>query len=210
MKKKLVLVVLFVMPIFAYLFFATGVNNFDLLGTQVESIPEIEGFKKLDGSPVQLDDRITLLGFSGKNPVDLQSGFFQLNQKVHERYNKFDKFQILYLAPLGSEGQILMLKDKFKGLSDFNNWYFAFGTEEQIQTVYASLERQTPLLESLGTPSIFIVDKARNVRGRVGEAYIDGYDINSPSTLQNEFMDDFKILLYEYKAALKRNVKRQI
>lgn len=210
MKKKLVLVTLFVMPILAYLFFATGVNNFDLLGTQVKEIPELQGFKKLDGTPVQLTDRITVLGFTGTQPLDLQAGFFHLNQKVYERYHQFEGFQILYLAPVGTEGQVALLKDKFKGLTDFDRWYFAFGTPEQIQQVYHTLARQEPLGTNLDNHKIILIDKKRNVRGRVGDDYLDGYDIDSPAAIQNEFMDDFKILLYEYKAALKRNAKREI
>jgi hypothetical protein len=57
-----------------------------------------------------------------------------------------------------------------------------------------------------GTPNVYILDKERNLRGRKDkEGYKEGYDTFHPAELSNEMLDDFKILLYEYKAALKKN-----
>ena len=57
-----------------------------------------------------------------------------------------------------------------------------------------------------GTSNVFIIDKARNLRGRTEEKeYREGYDTFHPSELNNEMLDDFKIVLYEYRAALKKN-----
>jgi hypothetical protein len=44
------------------------------------------------------------------------------------------------------------------------------------------------------------------LRGRKDkEEYKEGYNTFHPAELSNEMLDDFKILLYEYKAALKKN-----
>ena len=42
MKKYLVLIVLFVLPLVAYLFFASGINNFAKLPVLTENIEELE------------------------------------------------------------------------------------------------------------------------------------------------------------------------
>ena len=39
------------------------------------------------------------------------------------------------------------------------------------------------------------------------KAYKEGYNTFSVSALSNEMLDDFKIILYEYRAALKKNRK---
>ena len=48
MKKTFVLVVLFILPIVAYLFFASGVNNFGKLATLTENVDDISDFSVLD------------------------------------------------------------------------------------------------------------------------------------------------------------------
>jgi hypothetical protein len=58
----------------------------------------------------------------------------------------------------------------------------------------------------LGTPNVYIVDKERNLRGRKEKkGYKEGYNTFHPSDLSNEMLDDFRVILYEYRAALKKN-----
>lgn len=59
MKKTFVLVVLFVLPIVAYLFFASGVNNFGRLPVLTSGVSELP--QNEDG--IMLQDHITVLGF---------------------------------------------------------------------------------------------------------------------------------------------------
>ena len=61
MKKTFVLVVLFILPLVAYMFFASGVNNFGRLPTLTEQIEDLDAF-----SPAEtLSGKITVLGFLG-------------------------------------------------------------------------------------------------------------------------------------------------
>ena len=62
-KKKIVLLVLFLLPIAIYMFFATGVNNFGKLPVLSKDIVSVSGFKDLNGNAVTLDNKITILGF---------------------------------------------------------------------------------------------------------------------------------------------------
>ena len=60
MKKFLVLGVLFILPIVAYLFFASGIHNFAKLPILEEDIPELQLTTN-----VHLEDKITVFGFLG-------------------------------------------------------------------------------------------------------------------------------------------------
>jgi hypothetical protein len=65
MKKTFVLVVLFVFPLVAYLFFASGVNNFGRLPVLTKNIG---GLKDMDPA-VSFEGHITILGFLGVKPA---------------------------------------------------------------------------------------------------------------------------------------------
>jgi hypothetical protein len=52
---------------------------------------------------------------------------------------------------------------------------------------------------------VYILDKERNLRGKKVKDYKEGYSTFSPAELSNEMLDDFKVILYEYRAALKKN-----
>ena len=58
-KKKIVLGVLFLLPIAIYMFFATGVNNFGKLPVLSQDVVSVSNFKDLNGAPVTLDNKIT-------------------------------------------------------------------------------------------------------------------------------------------------------
>ena len=67
MKKNIVLFILFILPIVAYLFFASGINSFAKLPTITKNIPELNDWKTLDDKPVALTNKITILGFIGQD-----------------------------------------------------------------------------------------------------------------------------------------------
>jgi len=64
MKKNSVLFVLFILPIVAYLFFASGVNSFITLPTITPTIPDVNPqWESLNGETVTLNQKITVIGF---------------------------------------------------------------------------------------------------------------------------------------------------
>ncbi len=214
MKKNIVLFILFVLPIVAYLFFASGVNNFTQLGTITPTAPEFKDWKSLDGSSIKLNGKITVLGFAGYDITKHRGNLFNLNQKIYERYHKFNDLQFVYLCPMGTEAEIAIINEKFSALTDMKDWHFVFAPADEIKSFYDALKLRQPLNPDYGTSNVYLFDKKRNLRGRSQEdEYLEGYNTFHPSALSNEMMDDFKILLYEYKAAFKRNnnaSKRQI
>lgn len=213
MKKNLVLIVLFIMPLAAYMFFATGVNSFMTLPTVTASIPEIGNWKTISGEKVVLDKKITILGFSGNN-VDVNKGnYFNLNQKIYDKNFAFKDFQFVFIAPIGTEAKVEKILKDLSALSDMSKYNFVFTSEKEIQEYYNKLQLKGTLNPDFGSKLVYIIDKKRNLRGRKGvdpkdktkTEYQEGYDASSPSDLYNKMADDVKVILAEYRLALKRN-----
>lgn len=204
MKKTAVLIILFILPIVAYLFFASGVTNFGrlpVLTTQVSDIGIIAPSETLKG-------KITILGFLG-NDVELKKGnAFNLNQKIYKRFYEFHDFQMVMVMPEGTEAKVEVLKKELGNLVDIRNWIFLFARPEQIHLIFDSLKTNLSLDDQLSTPFVFIIDKEGNLRGRnddedQGIKY--GFNTTSVADLNNKMEDDVKIILAEYRLALKKN-----
>ncbi|MHC0445926.1 hypothetical protein ACWA1F_10965 [Flavobacterium sp. 3-218] len=206
MKKNIVLFVLFVLPIVAYLFFASGVNSFTTLPVITSKVPDFGDWNSLNGKKISLDKKITVLGFAGTNILENRGNYFNLNEKIYKRYNGFEDLQFVVLCPLGTEKEAQKIVDALSPFTDVKNWNFVFASKEEIQKFYDGLHLKGKLNENLGTSNVYIIDKERNLRGRKEQKdYKEGYDTFHPSELSNEMLDDFKIILYEYRAALKKN-----
>lgn len=220
MKKSIVLFVLFALPIVAYLFFASGVNTFAKLPVVTPTINELPQWQSLSGEQVKLSGKITVLGFPGSK-IDYNKGnAFNLNQKIYNKNREFTDFQMVMVAPEGSQEEARRVLAELGRLTDVSGWHFVFASPEEISSFYDSLNLVGKLDENMGTPNVFIIDKERNLRGRKGknkkgeEEYKEGYNTISAADLHNEMSDDVKVILAEYRLALKKNnakgVKREI
>ncbi|MBO9586903.1 MAG: hypothetical protein J7574_22290 [Flavobacterium sp.] len=206
MKKNIVLFVLFVLPIVAYLFFASGVNSFTTLPVITPKVADFGNWNSLNGKKISLNKKITVLGFAGTNILENRGNYFNLNEKIYKRYNGFEDLQFVVLCPVGTEAEAQKIVDALSPFTDVKNWNFVFASKEDIQKFYDGLHLKEKLNENLGTSNVYIIDKERNLRGRKDpKEYKEGYDTFHPSELSNEMLDDFKIILYEYRAALKKN-----
>ena len=204
MKKTFVLVVLFVLPIVAYLFFASGVTNFGRLPVISESVLDIAEI----APGAKFRGKITVLGFLGSD-VELKKGnAFNLNQKIYKRFYEFHDFQMVMVLPHGTEDKVDELKKELGNLVDIKNWIFVFAEEAQIKSLFASLKTDLSLDKALSTPHVFIIDKDGNLRGRNNdedEGLKYGFNAVSVADLNNKMVDDVKIILAEYRLALKDN-----
>ena len=204
MKKTIVLVTLFILPIVIYLFFATGITNFGRLASLTENVQE------LDFTPnnVFLEGNITVLGFLGKDVANKKGNAFNLNQKIYKRFKDFDDFQFVMVMPKGTEEGVEELKKELEQLADVKKWKFVYGEETEIRTLFNSLNTNLNLGKDLSTSYVFIVDKNRVLRGRdddADEGVKYGFDTSSVADLNNKMEDDVKIILAEYRMALKKN-----
>ncbi len=209
MKKNIVLFSLFVLPIVAYLFFASGVNTFSKLPTLTAKIPEFGNWKSLDEEQIKLQGKITILSFGGTDVLENRGNYFNLNEKIYQRYHKFNDLQFVVLSPIGTENDVKVFRDQLATTTDMTQWKFVFASPSDITNFYNQLElKKDKLTANFGNNNVYIIDKERNLRGRKisdEKEYKEGYSMFYVSELHNEMLDDFKIILYEYKAALKKN-----
>ena len=87
-------------------------------------------------------------------------------------------------------------------------WLFVFADDQEIKTYFNSLGTNLELDDTVGTPYVFIIDKDRNLRGRQedeDEGVKYGFNTISVAELNNKMEDDVKIILAEYRLALKKN-----
>ncbi len=206
MKKNIVLFVLFILPIVAYLFFASGVNGFTKLPTITPNTADLGDWESLDSQKVSLNGKVTILGFMGTELLKNRGNLFNLNQKIYQRYHEFKDVQFVMVCPTGTEKDAKKVIDALAAFTDVAQWRFVFASSEEIKTYYSQLKLVEKLSDNLGTPKVYIVDKKRNLRGRkLVKNTKEGYNTFHPAELSNEMLDDFKVILYEYRAALKKN-----
>ena len=206
MKKNIVLFVLFILPIVAYLFFASGVNGFTKLPTITPSTADLGNWKAMDGKKVSLNGKVTILGFMGDELLKNRGNLFNLNQKIYQRYHEFKDVQFVMICPTGTEKDAKKVVDALGAFTDVAQWRFVFASTEDIKSYYSQLKLVEKLDENSGTPKVYIIDKKRNLRGRkLVKDGKEGYNTFHPAELSNEMLDDFKVILYEYRAALKKN-----
>jgi len=213
-KKYLVLGVLFVLPITAYLFFSSGVNHFAKLPVVTENINELDNFASIDGEQVRLEGNITVLGFFGSDIKSKYGNVFNLTHKIYKPYYQFEDLQFVTVLEKGNEPLVEALLLELNKLTDASKWKFIYAEPEEIKSLFQSLETNLTLDQNLGTTKVFIIDKNNNLRGRnddkdVGMLY--GYNTSSVAELNNKMKDDLKVMLAEYRLALKKyNSNREI
>lgn len=209
MKKFFVIFVLFALPLVAYLFFASGVNNFARLPVLTQEIYQLESFRNIeDEDPdATFDGKITILSFPGKDPMDYLTNAYHLAEKIYDPYAEFNDFQFVSVVPNGGEAEIELLKEKMAKVIDLSKWKFISASPQDIQALYDSLKTDIELAGDMSTPYVFIIDKNGKLRGRDedddGEK-LSGYDTGSLYVLNNKMNDDVKVILAEYRLALKK------
>jgi len=216
MKKYFVLSVLFFLPIVAYMFFATASHNSLFLPVISKNHVDVPSqFLSLNGEKISLDQKITILGFPGNDIEEVKANLFNLNQKIYNKYGGFKDFQMVMIMPEGNQEKIKAIMLEFRRLSnDLKNWHFLFGKPVEIENYFNSFKFKNSLDVHTGTSFVYIIDKEKSLRGRKGQKikgkveYRECYNTISAAELHNEMSDDVKILLREYRLALKKNKRK--
>ena len=216
MKNKLVLILLLALPILIYLIFASATHNSLFLPTISKNNLELPQWSSLDNKPVQLANKITVLGFLGNDIKKNQGNIFNLNQKIYDKYVGFKDFQIVMIVQDGMQNDVKALVEKLAGFTEnMSAWKFVFAKPNEIQSYFDSYKLHGKLDANLSTSEVIIIDKDKNHRGRKGrnkageEEYKESYNTISAADLHNDMSDDVKIMLREYRLALKRNNNRK-
>lgn len=208
-KKYLILAFLFFFPIFVYVFLSTGINNFAKLPILTDRVTDI---KNIDGNELKVSfkDKISIVAFWGGDIKNKKSEALNLNQKIYKRFYEFQDFQFVVIHNKSESQEIESLKaELISGVgTDLKKWNFIPTTQANIKTVFDSFRTNLELDENYSTPYVFIVDRDMSLRGRdddedMGMLY--GFNSQSVAEINNKMVDDVKIILAEYRLALKKN-----
>jgi len=189
------------------MFFASGKDNFAKLPVLTPKVNELTGFKTIDGASVRFKDHITVLGFFGNELFENKGNAFNLAHKIYKKNRGFQDFQLIIVLPEGLQDESEELKLELRQIADTAQWKFVFGSSEAIHGVFNSLESNYSLDANLATSYVFIIDKDGNLRGRdedENEGKLYGFNASDIAEINNKMHDDVKVLLAEYRLALKK------
>ena len=209
LKKYLILGFLFFFPIFVYVFLSTGINNFAKLPVLTEAVMDIENIEG-NSAKVSFKNKISVVAFWGGDVNNKKSEALNLNQKIYKRFYEFQDFQFVLLHDKNDNEAIEDLKgDLVSGVgTDLKNWNFIPTTKSNIKMIFDSFKTNLELDNSFSTPYVFIVDRDLSLRGRDDDEDIGmlfGFNSQSVAEINNKMVDDVKIILAEYRLALKKN-----
>ena len=209
LKKYLILGFLFFFPIFVYVFLSTGKNNFAKLPILTEAVMDIENIEG-NSAKVSFKNKISVVAFWGGDVNNKKSEALNLNQKIYKRFYEFQDFQFVLLHDKSDNEAIEDLKsDLVSGVgTDLKNWNFIPTTQSNIKMIFDSFKTNIDLDNSFSTPYVFIVDRNLSLRGRDDDEDIGmlfGFNSQSVAEINNKMVDDVKIILAEYRLALKKN-----
>ncbi len=208
-QKYLILGFLFFFPIFVYVFLSTGINNFAKLPVLTQTVMDIENIEG-NSANVSFKNKISIVAFWGGDVNSKKSEALNLNQKIYKRFNEFQDFQFVLLHNKNDNEVIEDLKsDLVSGVgTDLKNWNFIPTTQSNIKMIFDSFKTNIELDPSFSTPYVFIVDRDLSLRGRDDDEDIGmlfGFNSQSVAEINNKMVDDVKIILAEYRLALKKN-----
>ena len=206
LNKKIVLGILFIFPLVVYLFFASGKNNFAKLPVLTSGITEISDLDST--SSIQFKDKITILGYWGGSLEEKQAEALNLNEKIYKRFYEFEDFQFVFLVNEAYTAEVDQLKKALReGVgTDLTKWNFVTVSKETMYKHFSSLDTPLKLNEVSSTPFVFIIDKDANLRGRnddEDQGTVFGFDARSVAQINKKMIDDVKVILAEYRLALK-------
>ena len=195
------------------MFFATGVNNFGKLPVLSQDVVSVSNFKDLNGAPVTLDNKITILGFFGDTPLQTKAYTYNLAHKIYKKNHEYKEFQFLILLPQSARNGAKILTNKISEIAPTTAWKYAFGTPQAIQEAFTSLNSGYTLDSSLASSFVFIIDKDAHLRGRnddqdMPDGLVYGYNSADIGDINNRMSDDVKVVLAEYRKETKENSRR--
>lgn len=221
-SRYVVLGILFFLPVTFLLFLYPATHNYTPLDIINGSVKEIEGFTPDSADKILLKDHITVLGFIGTHPMDNATVASNLKELVYDKFKGFKRFQIVIVAPNGTERAVEELRAEISSYEDLRFWHFVFGRPEQIKNLFDSLKHEEPLKQDLSTSHVFIVDKDLSQRGRIDDRTdfeigknkpvygLSSYDCIEVAEIKNKMSEDVRILFTEYRQRRKGEFNSEI
>lgn len=219
MKKKAVLAILFLLPVSIVLILLFTTHNYDPLPVignhRVAQLVNYTSIEKRDA--IQFEGKITILGFLGSNVKDRKINILNLNQKIYKRFSGFKHFQLVMLVTPGQEEEIASLKYEISRFADeLKSWNFVVVDKKELVRIFNELESPLVLDGYSSSDYVYIIDKDRNLRGRLDDREVNEIEDNLPSyklygyntilisELAGKMTDDIRILFEEYRGKSKK------
>jgi hypothetical protein len=195
-----------------YLFLLTGTNNFAVLPVLTSNVSDVRNLSSENS--ITLNDKISILCFFGSDLLNKKTNALNLNEKIYKHFYGYQNFQFVVVLPIGAEEKAKQLKKELGATTDVDKWFFVFGTDEQVSKIFDSLQTDYKLDANFYTADAFIIDREMNLRGRNDDedqpnGILYGYNAESVAPIHKKMVDDVKVVLAEYRLALKKN-KREI
>ncbi|ANW95099.1 hypothetical protein AXE80_01760 [Wenyingzhuangia fucanilytica] len=204
MKKKIILILLFIGPLGFFIFLSLGDVNFKPCEIFKENIIDVATFKK---DTISFKDNINVITFLGKHPNLKETQLFNLNEVVFKKLDKYKKFQMISFYTNKNNPEIISIKEKLsKTAGDkFYKWKFIHLDSLETLKIYQSLKTINDLDASLSSNKAFIIDKNNNQRGRTDDDKIGedvfAYDLSSVNDLKNKLLTDTENVFYEQEVS---------
>ncbi len=196
------------MPMLFYIFLISGTNNFSKLAIVTPQVNDITAFKTSDNKSLSLKGKISVVCFLGKDLLSRKTNALNLNEKIYKHFYQYKNFQMIALLPQGVATDVALLKNELGYTTNLENWHFLYGQTAELNSFYNALKSNTALDSLNYSPLSFIIDKDLNLRGRnddedITNGILYGYDAETVSTIHKKMVDDIKVLLAEYRRAIK-------
>ena len=214
MKKKLVLIALFVLPVVIYLLFSSGVYNFAKLPIKTTKVADVSEYALREikipnhstDTPLTFKDRVTIVGYLGDQLKSNAGYTANLNLMIFKYFERFEDFQMILFVNSGNEEVITNLKLELGRIFDVSKMRFIVTSKEEARAHFKTLNTGLDLTSASDHPDVFIIDRALALRAGHDEKKPNefGYDFTQAVEM-GYIKDDVKVLLAEYRLALKKN-----
>lgn len=216
-KKPFILGILFFLPVIFLLFLYPSTHNYNSLDIVNENVEDITSLLMENDKDLNFQDNITVLAFSGNNPMVNAISALNLKELVYDKFKGFKRFQIITLVSKGSEETALDLQKELYKHDELKYWHFVFVNESETKQIYNSLLTKKALNSDLSTDEVFIIDKELSQRGRIDDRTDNEIAKNAPAyglysyncievaELKNIMSEDMRILFTEYRQKRKGN-----
>lgn len=222
MKKKLILGILFLLPVTILLFFFFSKHNYATLPIIKQKIGEIVNYTSVENREIAFEGKITILGFIGKDIEGKDINVLNLNQKIYKRFSGFKNFQFVMLVSKGQEAQIAELKNEISRFTkQLEYWNFVIVDDAEMLRVFENLESPLALDDKLSSDYVYIIDRERNLRGRLDDRDEDeieserapyklyGYNTLEIKQLVDKLTSDLRVLFQEYRDQKNKSSERR-
>ncbi len=203
MNKKVILSLLFFGPLAFFIFLSLGEVNFKPCEVYKTHVVDVSTFTN---NKISFKNNINVITFLGKEPKNMETQIYNINEVVFKKLAKYKKFQLISFYH-GNHQEIKNIKTKLARTNGdkFFKWHFINLDAAQTTQIYQSLKADEHLERNFASNKAFIIDKKNQQRGRTDDDKIGeqvyAYDLSSVNDLKNKLLTDTENVFYEQEVS---------